>query len=226
MQGAVTVAIFGATGRTGAMVLREALTRGWHVRILVRDAKKVPHDIVQNAGDRLAVLDGSIEADKVRATLGGENGPFVSAVLSTLGPVSNAKADAGVITRALECIVAEMQRAKIRRLVMTAGAGVSQAGDKPGFVDKVIRGALGLFAAQLLADMTGACAVVQAAPDIDWTIARAPRLIDGEAAGEPKVGMVGTAGMGISVSRGTLARFVVDAVEKASHIREAPMVSD
>ncbi len=30
----------------------------------------------------------------------------------------------------------------------------------------------------------------------------------------------------MSVTRGTLARFLVDAVEKGSHVREAPMVSN
>ena len=220
---AKVVALFGATGRTGSIILSEALGRGWHVRVLVRDAKKLPAELVQSAGERLTVVEGGLDAEKVRATLGGgESGrPAVSAVLSALGPSDNGKER--VITRALECIVEEMGRAGVRRPAMTAGAGLPQPGDTPGLADRLFRGLLGLLAGNVLADMAGACRAAQAAPELEWTIARAGRLTDGGPA-PVRAGPVGGPGMGVAVSRGSLARFLVEAVEKGLYVKEAPMV--
>ena len=40
----MTVALFGATGRSGRLVLAEAQRRGWPVRALVREASRLPAD--------------------------------------------------------------------------------------------------------------------------------------------------------------------------------------
>jgi putative NADH-flavin reductase len=69
------ILVFGASGRTGRRVVREALARGLRVAVFVRDVAKAPDGVDVHVGDvrdpeavRAAVRAG----DRVIATLGGE----------------------------------------------------------------------------------------------------------------------------------------------------------
>lgn len=49
------VAIFGATGIVGRAITKEALSRGYEVTVLTRDARKV-----KISNDRLTVIEGNL----------------------------------------------------------------------------------------------------------------------------------------------------------------------
>jgi putative NADH-flavin reductase len=107
------VALLGATGRTGALVLQECLRRGWHVQALVRDKSKV------HERDGLTCVQGDARSrEAVARALAGS-----TAVLCCLGmhDISIAAAD---FSKSVRCIVDVMHDLGIRRLLAIASAGV------------------------------------------------------------------------------------------------------
>jgi hypothetical protein len=63
------------------------------------------------------------------------------------------------------------------------------------------------------------------ASDRDWTVIRAPRLVDRAATGEFYVGPLSKE-MGLALSRADLADFVLREVNGNGHLRSAPVVAN
>jgi putative NADH-flavin reductase len=116
----VAIVLFGATGRTGRLVLAEARARGWPVRALVRNAGKLA------AAPDLVVREGDTrDAAAVRALLEGTGGQpgRAGAVICALG-MSDITVPATDFSDSVKTIVAAMQAAGVRRIVAIASAGV------------------------------------------------------------------------------------------------------
>jgi putative NADH-flavin reductase len=112
----MTVAVFGAGGRTGSLVLEQARRRGWPVRALVRSTGKLAGD------DVLKVVHGdSRDSGAIDDVLVGPGGK-VGAVLCTLG-MQDITAPATDFSDSVRAIVAGMQRHGVRRIVAVASAG-------------------------------------------------------------------------------------------------------
>jgi len=116
----MAIAVFGATGRTGKLVLAEAAHRGWPVRALVRDASRLP------ARDGLVVQQGDTrDAAAVRSLLEGTGGKAgrAGAVICALG-MSDITVPATDFSDSVKTIVSAMQASGVRRIVAIASAGV------------------------------------------------------------------------------------------------------
>jgi uncharacterized protein len=109
----MTVAVFGATGKTGRLILDECLSRGWTCRALVRDTAKLP----ARAGVSVLPGDARVDDDVARVLAGAE------AVLCSLG-MSDISVPATDFSDSVKAIIRGMQKKKIRRIVAVASAGV------------------------------------------------------------------------------------------------------
>lgn len=212
------VTIFGATGKTGKLLVEEALSAGHDVVAFTRTSSKLnPATSASAAQRKLTVVQGALEnaADVERAVAG------VDAVISVLGPGSNA-ADLP-ITRGMQNILAAMQKHKVKRLIVSTGAGVRDADDQPKLADKLIVSLLKLVNKNVLQDMVSTVEVVRAS-DRDWTIVRVPMLTDDPPTGALRVGAVGK-DIGTRVGRADLAAFLLKQIGSATHVRRAPAIS-
>jgi putative NADH-flavin reductase len=116
----MAIAVFGATGRTGKLVLAEAARRGWPVRALVRDARRLAPEA------ELVVREGDArDAAAVRALLEGAGGKpgRAGAVICALG-MSDITVPATDFSDSVKTIVAAMKATGVRRIVAIASAGV------------------------------------------------------------------------------------------------------
>ncbi|HEX6887909.1 MAG TPA: NAD(P)H-binding protein, partial [Candidatus Nanopelagicales bacterium] len=111
----------------------------------------------------------------------------------------------------------------VRRYVGVSGAGMDVPGDQKGGRDKAI--------SFLIQKVGGAIAVDKrreyqlfAESDIDFTLARPPRLLDGPATGR-YASDAHKPGRSNSIRRADLAAFLADVVEQGSYLRQAPFVS-
>ena len=107
-----TVALFGASGRTGTRVLSRLLARGDRVQALVRDpARLAPHPrLVVGAGD-------ARDTAAVTATLAGSEAVVVALGLADISQPTTAFSDA------VRTIVAAMREGGPRRILAIASAG-------------------------------------------------------------------------------------------------------
>ncbi len=207
------IVVFGATGGTGKQVVRQALEAGYQVTAFVRSPEKLDVD-----GLNLKIIQGDVmEADKVEQAIAGQD-----AVISTLGatrpPVS------GMMETAARNIVSAMQKNNVKRLLSTTGGGVRDPRDKPKLFDKIMKALLTVLAKDVLQDSEANVDHIRAS-DLDWTIVRFPRLLDGPRTGKYRVGYIGK-DSGSQLSRADAADFILKELEKGEYVHKVPMVSD
>ncbi|MCW5635101.1 MAG: NAD(P)H-binding protein [Rubrivivax sp.] len=130
------IALFGATGRTGRLVLAEAQRRGWPVRALVRDAGRLPaapmlQVVVGDARDSGAI-DDVLRPRGLDEGSGDTGGSAVRAVLCTLG-MADITVPATDFSDSVRAIVAGMRRAGLRRLVAVASGVALPDAERGGY---------------------------------------------------------------------------------------------
>jgi putative NADH-flavin reductase len=202
-------ALFGATGRTGGLILKLALSGGHQVSVLVRDAYKVMQP--QNG---LRIVQGNArEARDVEATLRG-----VDAVISALGGGGD------TLTLFGRNAITVMERTAVRRIVSLVGASIAVPGDPQTIKMSMLRLITHTIAGDTLKD--GKChATILAASALDYTLVRPPRLIDRPASGRIEHNLSLNLGPASSISRADLAAFMLDVAVTSKYIRAAPMVA-
>lgn len=206
-----TIALFGASGRTGRHVLEQALAAGHTVRALTRRADALePHD-------HLTVIVGDVlDAAAVRETVRGAD-----AVVSVFGQVKGSSHT--LQTDGTRTIVDAMREEGVTRIVSLSGGGLPAPQDRPKTADRVIRFLLKRISPQVLDDAVNHLDVLRDS-GVDWTVVRGPRLTDSPATGSYRVGWVGV-DASTQIGRADLASFIVTQLDDRRFIHELPFVS-
>ncbi|WP_035563006.1 NAD(P)-dependent oxidoreductase [Hymenobacter sp. IS2118] len=207
-----TIALFGASGKTGQEVLAQALRQGIHVRALVRTPAKIT---TRDAGLEIIAGDVLNPADVARTVQG------TDAVVSVFGQVKGSPKN--VQTVGTRHIVAAMRAQGIRHIISLSGGGLPFGPDQPKLADRLIRGIMKLVVPQVLTDAAGHAEVLQAS-GLDWKIVRGPRLTDQPYTGQYRVGWVGV-NASTSIGRADLAEFILKQVKTDEFVRQMPFVS-
>lgn len=206
------LAIFGATGKTGQLLVKQALERGYQVTAFTRSPEKL-----RASGGPLNVVQGDVrDADKVKEAV-----VEAEAVLSVLGPTENKPLF--TVSQGTRHILDAMREYGIERLIVSAGAGVNVPEDDPKLINLLINFLLKLASRWVYEDMKRTVEIVQNS-DVKWTVVRGPRLTDDEPTGEVFAGYVGK-GLGMRITRADLARFMLDQVGNDEFIHKAPAIS-
>jgi putative NADH-flavin reductase len=187
------IVVFGASGKTGRLVVAQAVQRDDEVIAFVRDASK------QWFPDTVKIHQGSpSDADAVESAVAGADG-----VISALGPI--AEETTTQISDATRTIVGVMERIGPRRIAIAANAKV--------FSDDELTGPYANVATEHRRDV----AILRESA-LDWTVLAAPMLSEDAATGS-YVAVVDGKGPGRSITRGDFATALLDAVEKDAWIR-------
>src|SRR5438128_11178458 len=152
--------VIGATGRTGREIVEQALARGHRVTAFVRSPESI-----NLQDERLTVIEGSaLEEDQLANTMQNHD-----AVLSTLGPRKVFKPGSLLHDSALATTRA-MNRSGVKRLLI-----LSAAAHFPGAPNRIAS----FIMRSHMRDSLEMEKTVQASR-LDWTIARPPRLTQGD----------------------------------------------
>jgi putative NADH-flavin reductase len=206
------ILIFGATGGTGIEIVKQALEAGHEVTAFVRTPAKMT---IQHS--KLKLVTGDVmDAAAVETAVSGQD-----AVISALGP--SRPPVPGMMETAAQNIVTAMKKVGIRRLISTTGAGVRHPQDQPKLIDHLMKGLLTLLAGHVLRDSAANVQVI-CASDLDWTIVRFPRLLDGPHSGKYHVGYLGK-DSGSQLSRADGADFVLRELAQGKFIHQMPVIS-
>ena len=206
------IVIFGASGRTGLEVLKQALESGQTVTAFVRAPSKID---IQHPN--LTLFQGDVmDTDAVEKAIVGQD-----AVISTLGPAR--PSIPSMMQTAAKNIVAAMKKHGIHRIILTTGAGVRQPEDQPKLMDRSIGILLNLLAKEVVLDSAAYVKYIQSS-DLDWTIVRFPRLMDGAHTGIYRVGYVDKHSS-TQFSRADGADFILKELTEKKWLRKLPLVS-
>lgn len=190
-----TVAVIGASGRTGREVVRAAAARGDTVVAVVRDPARLTV-----GADRVAVAD----VRSVEQLAAGFDG--VDAVLFCVGPVGADRS--GVHGDGIAACLTAMRSAGVRRLVAVSASGFTVTGDDP-LSHYLAKPLIGRLLRRAYVDMARMEERIRVS-DTDWTILRPPRLVDGTGRGRYRSRRDGNVRWSYQITRADLARAVLD----------------
>ena len=202
------LAIFAATGGIGRQLLEQAIAAGHDVTAAVRNPGKLTQDVRTVTAD-LAAPDPAVLESAVAGA---------DAVLSGLGPRSNA--DAGIVSQGTRAIVAAMQAAGVRRIVVVSAAPVGTVAS-PGRPNPpkhdpgdgfFMRHLFSQVAKTVFGKGYADLAVMEdilADSGLDWTVIRPPKLTDKPLTGSYRTAFGQNIRSGWSVPRADVAHLML-----------------
>lgn len=208
------VVVFGGTGGTGVLIVREALAAGHEVTVVARNPSKVTEK-----HPRLEIVRGDVmDAGSIQAAIEGRD-----AVVSALGAPSN-RPPVTIHRVGIASILAGMKRAGARRLVAISSGGHYEGHDPNSsrFFEWIIRP---LFLRHIYDDMAAMDALIEAS-GVDWTILRPPRLLDAPAIGRVREAAdVWVLPKGQTIPRADLAKVAIAKLADPASVRHAIAVA-
>jgi putative NADH-flavin reductase len=201
------ILVFGSTGRTGSLVVAEALKRGHEVTAFARNPAKV-----SAKSDKLKIQKGDA-TDPV---------PVQTAIVRQDAVVYCIQVESGISTIPQETtrrIYKAMELTGTMRLIWVSGWGV---GDSKRTLPFMARTAIGLTMGDVYAER-GRCEEMVRGSALSWTLVRAAPLNDGPAKGYAT--SVDGKGLNPKLSRADLAAFIVDEIEKNEWVKKMPIVA-
>lgn len=204
------VVVFGATGRTGRLVVQNALNQGHQVTAVVRhlDPDVWPQEIT-------VIPCNALDQTVINQAIAGQD-----AVISVLGGTREGTPD--LLTTVGTEVLQAMKTHQVQRLLTVIGAAVSLPEDPaPSLKRRLVvtliqRIEAGFFAdSQQWADRVREC-------DRDWTVVRVPRLVDGPRTDSYRTGALDL-GLGAVARRTDVAHFLVQQLNRPDWVGRAPM---
>ena len=207
------VLIFGASGRTGRELVRQALAAGHEVTAFVRNPAALA------ATEHLRIAAGDVhDPAAVNIAMSEQD-----AVLSALGGTIS---DENLLPRSMERILAAMKRHAVRRLIVLGAAGSVES--TLSRLPPLMRLAFRVFMGTLLKKPFKAQREMQQlirASGTEWTIVQPPRLINKPATGKIRVDADALPEKGLRIARADLAAFMLAQLQSTEWVHRQPCIS-
>lgn len=170
-SGVMHIAVLGASGAIGRLVVAAAAERGWSVRAIVRPGTEHP-DLAAYRGVIVAPVDLGDPVALAVALRG------IDAIVDCLAPASNTPDVVDSMRGVTARILAATGEAGVARIVLLSGAGVSVTGERRTGPDRLMAAIVRRLARHVVAAKQAEFDLV-AGSDALWTAVRPPFVADG-----------------------------------------------
>ncbi|TDP00483.1 NAD(P)-dependent oxidoreductase [Marinomonas balearica] len=208
------IAILGATGFTGKVLVKKALERHYSVRVLARDPNKLA-----SFGDAIEIIEGDyFDEQALNQVVEG-----IDVVLSTIGAPATRKTslNADNFADAMTQLIDSMTHANVKRFINLASAGTRFEGEKVVFIRGLIRLFFSITAPVVIPAKEKELAILQNSA-LEWTTIRPP-LIQENVKGSLQVSSEFLKGNKVDVEH--LTDFMLDNIHSKDWISKAPFVT-
>ncbi len=208
------IAVFGATGLVGRLIVREALEAGYEVTAFARDPRPLSgiHD------RRLLIVVGDLSnADTVAQMVAG-----AGAVISVLGPGSRARGAA--LSEGTRMIVKAMEEHGVKRLVALSTASLRDSRDRFDGPYCLLVSAVRIIFPGASCEIQRIGSVVRAS-GTDWTLVRIG-LLSNRRDLPVRAGHYGRGEVRLCVSRASVSRFMLRLATSTAFVHQAPAISN
>lgn len=209
MEHNTKIAVIGG-GRSGKYLIRQLLSEGYSLRILLRNPENFsiesPHiEIVR--GDAINAEDIRLLTESCRA------------VISTLG---QRKGEPLVTTRSTENILHAMNENNVQRFIAVAGLTIDTPFDKKRFSTRMVSKLIKWIFPAVVADKQNAYHILSRST-VNWTLVRTPRLESSDVRSQFKVSLEDCPGS--KLTRADLAVFLSKQLLDNTYSQKAPFVA-
>jgi len=205
------IAIFGATGKTGIELVKQALDHSHEVTVMVRDSKRLP-----TFSKGITVITGDFSnLDGVKATVQGQD-----AVICTLGSRELYK-NSGLRTLGTKAIIAAMKEEDVKRLIVMSSMGIGESWNCLPTFSRIL---FKLVMPAAREDHEAQESAVKSS-GLDWTIIRPSGLTNEPIVTNYQYGKY-IKPKTSRISRANVADLILKVVEENSHIHEAVTITN
>ncbi len=207
------IAVFGATGLTGGLVVERALAAGHRVTALVRNP-----DAVRRTHERLALIGGSptSEAD-VEACVRGAD-----VVIHCLGVGGKGTGKpTTLISDSVKATLAAMQKHGVPRVVCMSNVGASGSG--PWLVNRVVVPLFLRWLRPIIDDKERMESALRASA-LEWVAVRLVGITEGAA--KPVRMTEDGKGLGLTITAPSVAEFLLARATGPEFVRQTPSISN
>ena len=208
-----------ATGGIGSQILAQAVAAGHDVTAVVRNPDRLPDLPIRVVVDNLAAADPATLQSAIEGA---------DAVLSGLG--ARSAAEAGVASRGTHTLVQAMQATGVRRIVVVSAASVGTVASpgRPnppkhnpgdGFFMRNVAAPLAKAAFRRHYDDLALMEDILRDSDLDWTVARPPRLLNRPLSGHYRTAYEQNVRTGMFISRADVAHLMLDVIGRPETFR-------
>jgi hypothetical protein len=210
----VKIALFGASSATGKLLIEDALARGDEIVAFVRQPASLSliHDhlrIVQGELSNQEALEKAVEG--------------VDAVISVLGP--RGKTEDRPLTQGMKNLLRAMTKQNVHRLVALSTLSAPDSQDRFDLRAAFMVTMIKLTVRSAYEEFVNMATLVRAS-DRDWTLVRVSLLNNHAPTGKIRAGYPGKKEVGVFVSRGDLAQFLLQQARETTYLRQAPALSN
>ncbi|MCP2321073.1 putative NADH-flavin reductase [Nocardia amikacinitolerans] len=204
------IAVFGATGSVGRLVVEQALEQGHEVTAFTRNAAGVTQ-----RHERLRVVEGDVfDTHQAEKAVVGQD-----AVVIALGDGRKGKVRFG----GTKAVVDAMHRTGVQRLICQSTLGVGDSRDNLNFLWKHVL--FGMLLRRAYNDHVQQEAYVRSS-GLDWTIVRPSAFTDGPRTGSYRRAFPGSArGLTLKIARADIAEFLLEQLTDSTYLHRAPGIS-
>ncbi len=215
------ILIIGATGRTGRLIVEEALKQGYDLNVLVRDKNKMPFDsksikVYQGTPARRTDLAAAMQGCDV----------IISALNITRAsdaPWSKAITPEYFITESMKNVIAEAGQQNPKRLITISAWGVGETKTEVPFWFRWLINYTNLRTNYAEHESQEK---LLAASNLNWTAVRPVALNDAKKIKTLKVSFNNFPKPSLYISRQSVAKFVVDIIKSDKYDRKSPTISE
>ena len=209
------ISILGSTGFVGRVLVEKALDQGYEIKTLVRSPNKLGE-----LNNRLDVIEGDyFNADDLEKTVKG-----TKVVLSTVGPPMKNPKYPEKYEQSMQHLVAAMEGQSITRLIHTGGAVHSGGEDEHWTIGRrLLKLFLVLFWKPGLDAKRLEWEVLKKS-NLDWTLVRPPRIIEGKSSTKLQADEKNLASVQVNVEN--LVEFMLEQLTSTQWIKKAPLAAN
>ncbi|WP_431957065.1 NAD(P)-dependent oxidoreductase [Nocardia lijiangensis] len=204
------IAVFGATGTVGRLVVEQALEQGHEVTAFTRNSAGITQ-----RHERLRVVEGDVfDTHQAERAVAGQD-----AVVIALGDGRKGLVRFG----GTKSVVEAMHRTGVKRLICQSTLGVGDSRDNLNFLWKHLL--FGMLLRRAYNDHIAQEEYVRAS-NLEWTIVRPSAFTDGPRTGSYRRDFPGSErGLTLKISRADIADFLLEQLTDSTYLHRTPGIS-
>ncbi|MBJ8116276.1 MULTISPECIES: SDR family oxidoreductase [Bacillus] len=211
MESTNKIAILGANGKAGKFLVKQALEKGYQVKILTRNSNNMT---ITN--ENVEIIDGDArDFSSIRKLLKG-----CRAVINAVGQPKN---ESYIFSTVSKHILEAMKEFEIKRYILISGGSLDVTGDQKRIINKIGATLFKVFLSKMMQDKYKELQAIQDS-DVDWTIVRLPFVMEGKSIGNIKESLVDMPG--IKIQNSEIAAFVIKQINSERYVGKCPFISN